>query len=104
MLQLEITEILAFYDLPQLILAKDKNNIKYIGLLQFDESYLVVKIEEEQLKKFKDRKIDLLHLLLNQNTYFKAVIDFDNPNLLNANYFDANKIRSSMLPNSGFYI
>lgn len=48
MLQLKLIEILGFYDIPQIILAKDKNNIKYIGVLQPNgQDYLFVKIENQ---------------------------------------------------------
>ena len=105
MLQLELVEILDFYDRPQIILAKDKNNIKYIGVLQPDgQGYLFVKIKDQDLDKFKCGKIDLLSVLINKSNYFIAKFKHRSSKLLSGKEISKNKIDSSMLPDSGFYL
>lgn len=105
MIQLELIEILDFYDLPQIILTKDKNNIKYIGVLQLNgEDYLFTKIKDQDLKQFKYGEVDLLSVLINKSNYFIAKFNYKSSKLLSGKEICINEINSSMLPDPGFYL
>lgn len=105
MLQLKLIEILDFYDLPQIILTQDKDNIKYIGVLQpNEESYLFVKIKDETLNQFKCGKIDLLSILINRPSYFIANFNSKSSKLLSGKEISANEINRFMLPDPEFYL
>lgn len=105
MLQLKLIEILGFYDIPQIILAKDKNNIKYIGVLQSNgQDYLFVKIENQDLEQLKCGEIDLLSVLTNKSNYFIAKLKSRSSKILSGKEISINKINTSMLPDSGFYL
>lgn len=105
MLQLKLIEILSFYDIPQIILAKDKNNIKYIGVLQSNgQDYLFVKIENQDLEQLKCGEIDLLSVLTNKSNYFIAKLKSGSSKILSGKEISINKINTSMLPDSGFYL
>lgn len=105
MLQLKLIEILSFYDIPQIILAKDKNNIKYIGVLQPNgQDYLFVKIENQDLEQLKCGEIDLLSVLTNKSNYFIAKLKSRSSKILSGKEISINKINTFMLPDSGFYL
>ena len=105
MLQLKLIEILDFYDIPQIILAKDKNNIKYIGVLQSNgQGYLCVKIENQDLEQLKCGKIDLLSVLISKSNYFIVKPEHRSSKILSGKEISINKINISMLLDSGFYL
>lgn len=95
MLQLKLIEILSFYDIPQIILAKDKNNIKYIGVLQPNgQDYLFVKIENQDLEQLKCGEIDLLSVLTNKSNYFIAKLKSRSSKILSGKEISINKINT----------
>ena len=100
---LEVKEILAFYDFPQLFIGESKTNEIYICLAYDDRNYLCTNINNEELENFKKKNIDLLSLILDSDSgyYFSGeFIDEDKFLLKNR----LRNLSKSMLPDSGFYI
>ena len=66
-MKLEITEILSFYELPQIVVARNVFGTQFLMLLESDETelglqYLSVPVSNEKLNLFKGKKIDLLSI------------------------------------------
>ncbi len=108
MIRLNFIEVIVFYEVPQIFIATDIFNAKYICLLypHDDEScykYLAVRISEKRLNLFKGNIIDLLSIYKKpeDNNYFDVVIrEADD---IIATPIAANQIQSFMLPDDGFY-
>jgi len=108
MIQLSFKEVLVFYEIPQVFIATDIFDTKYLCLLypHDDElcyKYLAVRISEKRLNLFKGNIIDLLSIYRTpeDNTYFDVVVK--DANDITATTIAANQIQPSMLPDDGFY-
>ena len=67
MIRLKFIEVIVFYEVPQIFIATDIFDTKYLCLLypsddDLDYRYLAVKISENRLSQFKGQNIDLLSI------------------------------------------
>ena len=107
-MKLEITEILSFYELPQIVVACNVFGTQFLMLLESDETelgiqYLSVPISNEKLNLFKVKKIDLLSIYTEPevNQYYLMYTKGDNEFLIQE--VSSDNITKDMLPLEGFY-
>lgn len=107
-MKLEITEILSFYELPQIVVARNVFGTQFLMLLESDETelglqYLSVPVSNEKLNLFKGKKIDLLSIYTKPEVdqYYLMYTKGDNEFLIKQINFD--DITEDMLPLAGFY-
>ena len=105
---MEITEILSFYELPQIVVARNVFGTQFLMLLESDETelglqYLSVPVSNEKLNLFKGKKIDLLSIYTKPEVdqYYLMYTKGDNEFLIKQINFD--DITEDMLPLAGFY-
>ena len=98
MIRLNFIEVIVFYEVPQIFIATDIFDTKYLCLLypHDDElcyKYLAVRISEKRLNLFKGQIIDLLSIYQDpeDGCYFDVVVK------------DANDIIATPLPISFLY-
>lgn len=107
-MKLEITEILSFYELPQIVVARNVFGTQFLLLLESDETelgiqYLSVPISNEKLNLFKGKKIDLLSIYTDPEVaqYYLMYTKGDNEFLIQE--IGLEHITEDMLPLEGFY-
>lgn len=107
-MKLEITEILSFYELPQIVVARNVFGTQFLMLLESDETeqglqYLSVPVSNEKLNLFKGKKIDLLSIYAKPEVdqYYLMYTKGDNEFFIQKIDFD--DITEDMLPLEGFY-
>lgn len=105
---MDITEILSFYELPQIVVARNVFGTQFLMLLESDETeqglqYLSVPVSNEKLNLFKGKKIDLLSIYTKPEVdhYYLMYTKGDNEFLIKQIDFD--DITEDMLPLEGFY-
>ena len=108
MIRLNFIEVIVFYEVPQIFIATDIFDTKYLCLLypHDDElcyKYLAVRISEKRLNLFKGQIIDLLSIYQDpeDGCYFDVVVK--DANDIIATPLPANQIQPFMLPDDGFY-
>ena len=108
MIRLNFIEGIVFYEVPQIFIATDIFDTKYLCLLypHDDElcyKYLAVRISEKRLNLFKGQIIDLLSIYQDpeDGCYFDVVVK--DANDIIATPLPANQIQPFMLPDDGFY-
>lgn len=108
MIRLNFIEVIVFYEVPQVFIATDIFDTKYLCLLYPHDDglcykYLAVRISEKRLNLFKGGVIDLLSIYKTpeDNNYFDVVVKEAND--ITATPIAADQIHSSMLPDEGFY-
>lgn len=107
-MKLEFTEILSFYELPQIVVARNVFGTQFLMLLESDETelglqYLSVPVSNEKLNLFKGKKIDLLSIYTKPEVdqYYLMYTKGGNEFLIKQIDFD--DITEDMLPLAGFY-
>lgn len=102
-MKLEFTEILSFYELPQIVVARNVFGTQFLMLLESDETelgiqYLSVPISNEKLNLFKGRKIDLLSIYIEPEVdqYYLMYTQGDNEFLIQE--ICSKNITEDMLP------
>lgn len=107
-MKLEITEILSFYELPQIVVARNVFGTQFLMLLESDETeqglqYLSVPVSNEKLNLFKGKKIDLLSIYTKPEVdqYYLMYTKGDNEFLIKQ--INSDDITEDMLPLAGFY-
>lgn len=108
MIRLKFLEVIVFYEVPQIFIATDVFDTKYLCLLypHDDEScfrYLAVKISANRLDRFKNHQIDLLSIYKSpeDDCYFDVVLNEVDGMI--ATPLNANQVQPFMLPDEGFY-
>ena len=108
MFRLEFMEVIVFYEVPQIFIATDIFDTRYLCLLyphneELCYKYLAVRISEKRLNLFKGNIIDLLSIYKTpeDNEYFDVVVKEAND--ITAIPISANQIQPFMLPDDGFY-
>lgn len=108
MIQLKFMEVIVFYEVPQVFIATDIFDTRYLCLLypNNDElcyKYLAVRISEKRLNLLKGNLIDLLSIYKTpeDNNYFDVIVKGVND--ITAEPIAANQIQPFMLPDDGFY-
>lgn len=108
MIRLKFIEVIVFYEVPQIFIATDIFDTKYLCLLyphddEFCYKYLAVKISEKRLNLFKGQSIDLLSIYKEpeDGSYFDVVVKEANDII--ATPLAPDQIQSFMLPDEGFY-
>lgn len=105
-MRLSITEVLEYYDVPQLFVAKDAVGTSYLCLFyDYDESgrmmCISVSISKERLNDFLTGHLDLRHIFTEPEMFFYNVI-------IDGDIIDAvlreNAPTESMLPDAGYFI
>jgi len=111
MKSLEITQILVYYDLPELFLGKDKVGTKYICLLlDFIESkpfYISCSISSTRVSSFISGKIELREIFVEPEIpHWYTVKEIDKENVLIDDYSfgENNSIPDKYLPNEGYFL
>lgn len=101
----EIESLLEFYDVPQLFIAKDKADTRFMCVLYEDESgvckYLAVRASFDKLNRFMAGKIDLRMLILSpelEDEYF--IVTYQN-NEYEIRPFHG-VLKEEMLPEEGY--
>lgn len=102
---LKIDNILSYYDVPQIFVAKDIFSTKYLCLLYDNEEvckYTGIKISNERLNEYTRGKIDLRSVFTKpeDETYFDITYDNDK---LNFSKFNTTQLTEDKLPEPGFY-
>lgn len=108
-IRLKYVQTYVFYDKPQLFIAEDESNSKYLCLLysednsELDLKYLAIRISEKQLDLFKNQGIDLLSIYQNPEDacYFDVSVK-DRGGII-GKHLSANQVQPFMLPDAGFY-
>jgi hypothetical protein len=103
-MQIQITNILIFYDIPQLCTAQDSAKNKYLCVWVKDDEYILMPISDEKLYKIVSGKLDLREAFENSELWFwyRGILDdfdtlsFDPTNILSA-------LDESELPGAGCY-
>lgn len=108
MIRLKFIEVIVFYEVPQIFIATDIFDTRYLCLLyphneELCYKYLAVRISEKRLNLFKGNIIDLLSIYKTpeDNEYFDVVVKEAND--ITAIPISANQIQPFMLPDDGFY-
>ena len=108
MIRLKFIEVIVFYEVPQIFIATDIFDTRYLCLLyphneELCYKYLAVRISEKRLNLFKGNIIDLLSIYKTpeDNEYFDVVVKEAND--ITAIPISANQIQPFMLPDNGFY-
>ena len=108
MIRLKFIEVIVFYEVPQIFIATDIFDTRYLCLLyphneELCYKYLAVRISEKRLNLFKGIIIDLLSIYKTpeDNEYFDVVVKEAND--ITAIPISANQIQPFMLPDDGFY-
>ena len=104
-MKLMTTEIIIYYDGPQVVVAEDENKQLYINTLYEINSlgdflYLTAKTTEENLEEFKTGKVDLRSLY--KAPYYVSTDEFGD--VFNAREIKESEVKSSMLPDKNFYL
>ncbi len=105
--QFKISQILVYYDLPELFIANDEVNTSFICLLtDFTNNipfYYSTAISKDRLSQFIQGKIELYHILsepeINEWYYFH--LEKDN---LTANKVEIDSFPINLLPERGFFV
>ena len=108
MIQLKFIEVIVFYDVPQVFIASDIFDAKYVCMLYPCEEdlyykYLSVRISENRLNLLKGNMIDLLSIYKTpeETNYFNVVVK-DAEDII-AMPIDRSQVEDYMLPDDGFY-
>ena len=108
MIRLKFIEVIVFYEVPQVFIATDIFDTKYLCLLYPHDGescykYLAVRISEARLNRFKGQNVDLLSIYQEpeDNSYFNVVVQ-DANNII-ATPLARDQIQPFMLPDEGFY-
>ena len=108
MIRLKFIEVIVFYEVPQIFIATDIFDTRYLCLLyphneELCYKYLAVRISEKRLNLFKGNIVDLLSIYKTpeDNEYFDVVVKEAND--ITAIPISANQIQPFMLPDDGFY-
>ena len=108
MIRLKFIEVIVFYEVPQIFIATDIFDTRYLCLLyphneELCYKYLAVRISEKRLNLFKGNIIDLLSIYKTpeDNEDFDVVVKEAND--ITAIPISANQIQPFMLPDDGFY-
>lgn len=108
MIRLKFIEVIVFYEVPQIFIATDIFDTRYLCLLyphneELCYKYLAVRISEKRLNLFKGNIIDLLSIYKTpeDNEYFDVVVKEAND--ITAIPISTNQIQPFMLPDDGFY-
>jgi len=106
-LRLKFVENCVFYDKPQLFIAEDESNSKYLCLLYSEDKlclkYLTIRISEERLYLFKNQGIDLLSIYQNPEDSCYFDVEIKEMNNIIGKPLSENQIQPFMLPDAGFY-
>lgn len=108
-MELTLTEVLVYYDVPQVFLSKNAFGAQLICMLYEDSSvqdeflYIATYITEERANLFKGRRIDLLSVFQNPEEPIFFKVKVNNELRIIANEMDAGMITADMLPDDGFY-
>lgn len=107
-MKLEIIEILSFYELPQIVVARNVFGTQFLMLLESDETelgiqYLSVPISNEKLNLFKGKKIDLLSIYTNPEFDQYYLMYTKGKNEFQVQEISIEHISKDMLPLEGFY-
>jgi hypothetical protein len=108
MIRLKFIEVIVFYEVPQIFIATDIFDTKFLCLLypNNDEcfyKYIAVRISENRLNLFKGQIIDLLSIYNNpeDGSYFDVVVK--DASDITAEPLAASQVQPYMLPDEGFY-
>lgn len=105
---LKITEMLEYYDIPQLFTAQDTDGLDYLCLgFDIDESgnliYISAQLSKYQLNSFLNGDMDLSYILrfaeAKENLYLVTM--FDDENITAKQFYG--KLNSKMLPEKTYY-
>lgn len=104
--QLKLSQILVYYDIPEIIVAKDEVGTNYLCLLVESEAenvlYISTAISTNRLSSFIVGKFDLkeifAHPETNQFYYFEKIDE-----LITAHYWEKGPIPEDYLPDEGFF-
>lgn len=104
--QFSISQILVFYDVPEVFLAKDVVGTSYLCLLVSDDgqlTYIAISISQRRLVEFIDGIVDLRDIFENpeiREWYSFNFNDVSEP--INATLLEASAFAETYLPDSGF--
>ncbi|MEO6133735.1 MAG: DUF6575 domain-containing protein [Ginsengibacter sp.] len=105
--KLNISQILVYYDMPELFIATDEVDTNYICLLlEVDEnspSYLSTAISANRLSKFIKGQIELRQVLIEPEINDWYSFNIDNENII-AERTDIQNFPEIFLPEQGFYL
>lgn len=107
MIRLKFEEVIVFYEVPQVFVASDIFDTKYICLLYPADAdyykYLAVKISTRRLDAFKGATLDLLSIYTEpeDGTYYDVTVKGSTN--ISAEIITKEAVSSSMLPDEGFY-
>lgn len=102
-----ISQILVYYDMPELFISVDEINTHYLCMLVEPEDdiyrYLTIPISENRIAQFISGKIDLYEIYVNPeiNSYFFLSID---ENELVIDSFHIQDVKEEWLPSEGFFL
>lgn len=106
-LSIKIDRILDYYDVPQLFIASDQVEGKYIALLVQDTpklTYIATKISTSRLGKFIAQSIDLRELFLYPeipSSYYYFICE---ENKITVSEYESLELSEELLPDSGYFI
>lgn len=103
-----ISQILVYYDVPELIVSTDKVGTKYLCLLiEEDEdklNYLTIPISESRLAQFKVGDIDLKKIYSFPELNEPFILSLVDENTLKFQKYLTEPINEDWLPEEGFYL
>jgi len=108
-MDLTLTEVLVYYDVPQVFLAKNAFGAQLICLLYDDLSvpdeylYIATYITEERVNLFKGRHIDLLSIFQHPEEQFFFKVEVNKELRIVANEMNKDLVTTDMLPDEDFY-
>ncbi len=104
---LNISQILVYYDMPELFIATDEVDTNFICLLSDLNNnipnYIATAISSSKLSLFIKGRIELREILLQPETGEWYIFIVDNEKIV-ANRADFNEIPDELLPDNGFYL
>ena len=105
--QFKISQILVYYDLPELFIANDEVGTKFICLLTGITNnitfYYATPISKDRLSQFIQRKIELFNILKDPeiNVWYSVHLEKDN---VFANKLEIDSFPANLLPEKGFFV
>lgn len=107
LINLEILQILEFFDLPELFVAKDNVNTKYLCLLvdtnENKPNYIVTPISTERLTFYLHGKLDLREVFQNSELRQWYIIKDVTSKCFEASFLEISEIPEEYLPDEGLY-
>lgn len=106
--KLELENILAFHDVPQLFLGRDVVGTKYLCLLynsdKYDHRYVAIRISDERLEAFLKKEVDLRSLFIDpeiSNDYY--IVSYYDFCYHWWKYIHEGDLPEDMLPDEGYF-